>query len=99
MTAGSLPGGGINLAAKQRWGGALPLTATAVGTPALAMPVISCLRVIATSVLFLVRRLLFQLVGVRTVYRDPRNSSFHAALESLRCDPRGSAHRSRDCAH
>src|SRR3974390_3486328 len=69
--------------------------ATAAGTPALAIPLKSCRRVIATSVLFLVRWLLgccFQLLCVRAVGGDAWDARLHAAVESLRCYPRRSAH-------
>src|ERR1700726_1019165 len=75
--------------------------ATTAGTPALAMPLKSCRRVMATSVLFLAGWLLgrrFQLFGMCAVGCNARDSRFHAAVEALRCHPRGSSDCSRDCA-
>src|ERR1700688_2958164 len=68
--------------------------ATTAGTPALAMPLKSCRRVIDTSVLFLAGWLLgrrFQFLGVGAVGCNARDSRFHAAVETLRCNPRGSS--------
>src|SRR5579864_2017992 len=61
--------------------------AMAAGTPALAIPVMSCRRVIATSVLFLRAGLSPQLLGMRDVGRDSRHARFGAALKALRRDP------------
>src|ERR1700688_710379 len=68
--------------------------ATTAGTPALAIPLKSCRRVIDTSVLFLAGWLLgrrFQFLGVGAVGCNARDSRFHAAVETLRCNPRGSS--------
>src|ERR1700757_5035813 len=57
--------------------------AIAGGTPALAMPVMSCRRVIATSMLFLRAGFSLQLFGVRDIGRNSRHARLCAALKAL----------------
>src|SRR4051794_29004004 len=80
------------------WRTSVPtVTATAAGTPALAMPEMSCLRVIATLFLFLLRWL--ELLRMRPVGRNACNASLHAALEPLRCHPCRSTDRASDSSN
>src|SRR5579859_1941347 len=77
------------------------VTATTAGTPALAIPEISCRRVMATLFLFLLggffcRRFDFLCVGA--VGGNPRYARFHAAVEALRCHPSRASHCSCDRA-
>src|SRR5512144_246265 len=75
------------------------VTTTAAGTLALATPVMSSRRVMATSVLFLVSRLAFQLFSMRDVGSHPSNPGLRAALEPLRSNPCCAANGARDCTH
>src|SRR5271165_7558808 len=75
------------------------VTATAAGTPALAMPVISCRRVMATSVLFPAVRLGLQFFRIRNVGGDSFHARLRAALEALRGHPCRASDTSGDDAH
>src|SRR5208337_3279189 len=75
--------------------------ATAAGTPALAMFVISSRRVMATSVLFLIEILLgcFELFQFSAIRFDSFDTDLLAAGETLRVDPSNAAERPCHRAH
>src|SRR6516164_9035975 len=82
------------------------VTATAAGTPALAIRPKSCRRVIATLFLFLFAGLFDRLRGrglqflrVCPVRRYPHHASFVTAVEPLRGYPRSAAYGSGNRAH
>src|SRR5579859_7753213 len=77
------------------------VTATAAGTPAFAIPEISCRRVIATLFLFLLGgffRRHFDFFCVGAVGGNPRHAGLHAAVEALRGHPSRASPCSRDRA-
>src|ERR1035441_7051268 len=72
------------------------VTATAAGTPVLAIVVISSRRVMVTSVLFLAGS---GFLGVCPIRRDSLHARFFATPEALRSHPRCAPNRARNRTH